>query len=403
MPGRQDTFDGVVAAVATDLAGNAVTEIDIVGGGAAGDALVRWGDLHWSRRRPGNAFHFSGLLRSALSSATDRAAIVLVKRGSDIATIWPLRFEHRYGMRIATDLAAPFAQYSDVIGEPLDRHTLQVLRTRLRDEFGVDALLCRGVRQDSGLAKALADTNAVEESAAPFIDIHGYGTFAAYCTRFSKQTARNRRQRRRRLEARHGPLRFAVLDGRRGRDALVQAMQWKRDWLEAHGLSSGVVSVRERQEALLAAIDDPAAHISVLSVRDTPVAVELGFSCAGHYTAFMGAFDPEFATYSPGQEQMLLTIEWCFAQGFSRYDLLPPRDPYKLHWTRPHDEEPVADHCIALSSAGALYALVRRHARAPLKRTILRLPAALRVAARRYGPAAAGIGAAAATIGILAE
>jgi CelD/BcsL family acetyltransferase involved in cellulose biosynthesis len=151
----------------------------------------------------------------------------------------------------------------------------------------------------------------------------------------------------------------------------------------------------------LQAIDDPAAHISVLSTQDRPIAVELGFSYADNYAAFMGAFDPDYASCSPGQEQMLLTIEWCFARGFSRYDLLPPRDAYKLHWAR--DEETVSDHCVPLSVAGWLYLLARRHARTPIKRTILGLPAELRVAARRYGPAAAGIGATAATIGILAD
>lgn len=403
MSARQSTFSDLLAAdTATDFARGSAT-IDILRGQAAAAELLSSTQFARLGRRPANAFHQQGLLRSTLRAAADRAAVVVVSRGETIATVWPLRFEHRCGLRIATDLAAPFAQYSDVIGEPLDAASFGALRTRLLDEFGVDAVLCRGVREDSGLAGALADSVVVDQAAAPFVDLRAFGTFDDYCSRFSKRTTRARRQRRRKLEALHGPLDFSVLDGGHGRDALARALQWKRQWLDANGFASRVFSADDQQAILLAAIDDAAAHVSVLSAQGKPIAVELGFSCAGNYAAFMGAFDPALAAFSPGQVQMLLTIEWCFARGLARYDLLPPRDAYKLHWTRPGDEVRVAEHCVGLSTAGRLYALARRHARTPLKRTVLGLPASVRVAARRYGPAAAGIGATAATIGMLAD
>lgn len=393
--------DLLAADTAPDRAAGALA-IDVVCGPAAAHVLQSLAEVGRLRR---NCFQQEGLLRSALLAATDRAAVVVARRDKEIVTVWPLRFEHRYGIKIATDLAAPFAQYSDVIGEAPDEAVFQALRARLRDGFGADAILCRGVRADSGLAGVLTASTIIDHTAAPFVDLQAFGTFENYCRRFSKQTARTRRQRRKKLESRHGPLAFSVLNGGRGRgrDALAQALTWKCQWLEANGLPSRVFGSGDQRAALLAATDDPFAHVSVLSVRDKPVAVELGFSSTGSYAAFMGAFDPDFAAYSPGQEQMLLTIEWCFAEGLVRYDLLPPRDAYKLHWTRPGDEVSVRDHCVPLSSAGWLYALGRRHARTPLKRTILGLPAAVRVAARRYGPAAAGIGATAATLGLLAD
>jgi CelD/BcsL family acetyltransferase involved in cellulose biosynthesis len=190
-------------------------------------------------QRPGNSFQHGGFLGSGLRTAADRLAVVVARRRyGRITTVWPLRFEHRYGLRIATDLTAPFAQYSDVIGEPIDAKVLRTAGARLRDEFGVDAILCRGVRRDSGLAKALATHGLVETSAAPFINLEAHGTFETYCSRFSKQTTRTRRQRRKKLEAKHGRLEFKVLNGRQGQDAVVQALRWKRDWLATNGLSS---------------------------------------------------------------------------------------------------------------------------------------------------------------------
>jgi CelD/BcsL family acetyltransferase involved in cellulose biosynthesis len=387
----------ITAVIPDDIA------IDVRAGASALATLLSYAGKSLPRRRAGNAFQHDSLLRAALRTAGEQAVAVVVTRNDAVVTIWPLRLEDRYGIRIATDLAAPFAQYSDVIGEPLDINSLELLQARLRDSFGVDVILCRGVRADSGLARALGDSSVVEQSAAPYIDLAAIETFERYCTRFSKQTARTRRQRRRKLETSHGPLDFTVLGGAQGRDAVALALQWKRDWLKASGLSSGIVNVRDRQETLLAAVDDAATHVSVLSARGKPIAVELGFACGGNYAAYLGAYDPDVAGFSPGQEQMLLTIAWCFEQGFARYDLLPPRDAYKLHWTREHDEEQVRDHCVPLSAAGALYALARRYARAPAKRTILSVPAHVRVAVRRYGPVTAGIGAMAATISLVTD
>lgn len=405
MPATQSLFDPAATETATvgmaDKRRDALA-VHVRTGRAVADLLSSAACRHLPRRA-GNVFQHHGLLLSMLDITAADAAIVVATRGDRITTMWPLRFEHRYGIRIATDLAAPVAQYSDVIGEPLDERAFQALRDRLNVDHGVDAILCRGVRRDSGLASVLAGCGPVEESAAPFVDLEASGTFETYCARFSKHKSRTRRQRRRKLEAQHGSLGFAVLDGRSGHDAVAKALQWKREWLAANGLSSRVISDTRLMATLFASLDDPATHVSVLSVQDRPIAVELGFSCAGNYAAFMGAFDPAFASYSPGQEQMLLTIEWCFAQGFVRYDLLPPNDAYKLHWTRPHDEEPVSEHCVPLSSPGRLYALARRYARAPVKRTVMNLPAGWRVAARRYGPVAAGLGATAATIGMLAD
>lgn len=404
MPLGQITSNSAAMAVAgaTAVVPDGVA-IDVRAGAPAVATLLSYTGKSLLLRRAGNAFQHDSLLRAALRMAGDQAMAVVVTRSDAVVTTWPLRLEDRYGIRIATDLAAPFAQYSDVIGDPLDTSSLELLRARLRDEFGVDVMLCRGVRADSGLARALGDGSVVEQSAAPYIDLAAFGSFERYCTRFSKQTARTRRQRRRKLEASQGPLDFSVLDGAQGRDAVALALQWKGEWLQASGLSSGIVNVRDRRETLLAAVDDPATHVSVLSARGKPIAVELGFACGGNYAAYLGAYDPDFASFSPGQEQMLLTIAWCFDQGFARYDLLPPRDAYKLHWTREHDEEQVRDHCVPLSAAGALYALARRYARAPVKRTLLSVPAHVRVAVRRYGPVAAGIGATAATISLVTD
>jgi CelD/BcsL family acetyltransferase involved in cellulose biosynthesis len=46
----------------------------------------------------------------------------------------------------------------------------------------------------------------------------------------------------------------------------------------------------------------------------------------------MPAFDPEWASYSPGKVLLAQLIEDAKAKGCARFDLLSGREPYKLLW-----------------------------------------------------------------------
>jgi CelD/BcsL family acetyltransferase involved in cellulose biosynthesis len=128
----------------------------------------------------------------------------------------------------------------------------------------------------------------------------------------------------------------------------------------------------------------------VLRAGERLAAVEIGFADKTSYVSYLGTFDPEFGSFSPGQLQMIGTIEWCFEQGFARYDLLAPSDDYKRMWTRVETGVAIDDYAIALTHVGRGVAEVRRHVR-PLARDLYRrLSPELRVAGGRYGvPAAA--------------
>ncbi|WP_229266662.1 GNAT family N-acetyltransferase [Leptospira sp. severe_002] len=383
---------------------HASTELSFAGGADAAALLRQAGEIGRHHPRPGTVFHQTDLLLEVLT-ATPQALVAAFTRDGTVRTLWPLRIERRYGALVATDLASPLAQYSDVIGEPLDDDSFEALCRQLQASHRVDAILCRAVRADSGLTSVLsAMPNAgIDCDGAPFVDLLAFDGFEAYCAQFSKHTARMRRQRRRKLEEACGPLSFTVLSGRAGQAALATALQWKQQWLREQALSSRVIGAEDHEATLIAAANGPGVHVSVLEAGAAPVAIELGFANRHHYAAFMGAFDPALAAFSPGQEQMMLTLAWCFEQGFLRYDLLPPCDAYKLQWTRGRGEEPVQDFCVGLTAMGTLYKIARQHARARLKHAVLALPKDIRAKALRYGPLVAGAGATAATIGVLTD
>lgn len=280
--------------------------------------------------RPANIFHSAELMRAAARKvmAADQPCIAacIVHNGS-VETIWPLRIMRDMGVSIATDLCDPISQYSDVIGAPVSATALVLLGQNLRTDFGVDTILARRVRSDSGLDAAFVEARAtaIDENEAPFADLASCENFENYLARFSKATLRKIRQRRQRLEQAHGALAFEVLQGDAARAAVTLAASWKRGWLHAQALSSRVFDDCANEEALIEASGATNAHVSVLSAGGHPVAIELGLSRGRHYAAYLGTFEPSFAPYSAGQDQMLRTIEWCFGQGFACYDLLPPR------------------------------------------------------------------------------
>lgn len=336
---------------------------------------------------------FDLVLRAAETAARAgmEPLVAVFRRKGRGAALLPLRCERLLGARVAVALVHPLAQYTDIIGEALHPHELALLCTRLSAR-GIDVLLLRKVRADSGLHEALARHGKSQRAGetALYIDLAAYGTFAAYEASFSGSTRRNRRQRRQKLEALAGPLSFEVLRGEKALPAFDAALTWKQAWLAERGMSSPVLDGGRWEQLLRSTVTSGAAIVSVLRAGGSPVAVEIGFAQGATYAAYLGAFAPDYSAASPGQEQMLRTIAWCFDAGFARYDLLAPADDYKRQWARRDTGVAIDDHAIALSPVGRGVAELRRHVRPLARDFYLRLSPEMRVAGGRYGvPAAA--------------
>jgi CelD/BcsL family acetyltransferase involved in cellulose biosynthesis len=340
------------------------------------------------------------LVRAAAELATRRGAeplVAVVRRATGAPSLLALRRERYLGVRAAVPLVHPLAQYTDVAGAPLAPADLAAICAALKRR-GTDVLLLRKVRQDSGLRAALCRHARSQraEATAHYIDLAAYKTFAAYDASFSSRTRRNRRQRLQRLEAQTGPLSFEVLRGADAVTAFDTAVLWKREWLARRGISSPVFDAGDWEHVLRRTVSSGGATVTALKADQAPVAIEVGFAGRADYVSYLGAFDDRYSAFSPGQEQMLRTIAWCFEQGFARYDLLAPADAYKQHWSRTGTGVMLDDYAIALTHVGRGVAELRRHVR-PLARDLYhRLPPEMRMAGERYGVPAAAVAAAAA-------
>lgn len=334
---------------------------------AAGLAGARWFD------RPEV---LAACARTALAEDGEPVLCVVSRDGRPVFQL-ALRIRRRLGVCEALPLAAPLAQDLDGVGGALPAPAVPALRAALAG-MGVDLLILRKLRADGALAHALAAAGIAPfaAAAAPYIDLAGFGDFAGYEAAFSTSTRRKSRQRRQAAEKALGPLAFRarrLADAPEDRAALVHAIAWKRTWLAEQGAVSAVIGT-PWEGALVEAALAGGAILSTLAAGERLVAVELGMASGDVYQAYLGAFDPDLARYSLGQEQMLRTIAWCFEAGFARYDLLAPPDPYKSHWTRGDTAAPIVDVVIPLSMPGRLAAFVETHGRAVSKQAIERLP-----------------------------
>ena len=182
------------------------------------DALLQ-GAFGVTGSRPGNVLRSQGIIAITDRSAQTRNSISVtacIHYPDGRRTVWPLRITRHLGRKIATDLTDPITPYSEIAGAPLSGAALALLCETLREDYGIDALVARRVRVDGGLHTAFLERHAgsrIETASAPYIDLSAHANFDAYCSRFGKQTRRNRRQRRRRMEEVCGPLTFEVACG----------------------------------------------------------------------------------------------------------------------------------------------------------------------------------------------
>ena len=70
-----------------------------------------------------------------------------------------------------------------------------------------------------------------------------------------------------------------------------------------------------------------------LSMDGTPIAIEIGAVEGHHYYSFLGAFDSDWSSYSPGKVQIECMIGWALEYGIRDFDFLCVTAQYKSDWT----------------------------------------------------------------------
>ncbi len=368
--------------------------------GAAAIAALEpaWREIAGSARGV-SAFQSFGFARAAAAyheARGEEVVVAVVERGGRAECILPVVIARRGGLRVASFLGDPLAQYGDALlssGAP--SRAARLALEGLVAQAGIDALQLRRVRADAALLPALSSLAKVvgRSLEAPYADLTAAASVDALLLEIGGAKQRRERARSRRRLAEKGPL---VFDARRGPEAIGMirdAFAAKGEWLARRGFVSAVIGDPNAADVfarLAADADDGRSVVALrLTVGGEPAAYEVGLVHGGAYHAYLGAVAEPLEAFSPGKTLMEETLAWCRANGIDRYDLLAPADAYKRQWS--NGTVPVHDFVAPVTLAGRLYVeawLTRL--RPTLREALEAMPAGLR---RRLGRAALRAGA----------
>jgi CelD/BcsL family acetyltransferase involved in cellulose biosynthesis len=211
----------------------------------------------------------------------------------------------------------------------------------------------------------------------------GFETYLGGVEAAHGHSMRHLRRKTRKLEREHGLLSFVHHDGDSA--ALEKLFEWKADQYT----KTGTVNILEQRwvrdvlrQVHATQSDDFRGLLSFLLAEGRPVAAHLGMRSAGALHYWFPAYDPEFASYSPGLILLLKLAEASRAAGVDTIDL--GTGDYEFKRMLMNRVVVVAEGAVETRSAIAKAIRVRRTAKALIRRAGV-APSLRRIARRVPG------------------
>lgn len=267
-----------------------------------------------ARRSPLTSYDFARLSDAAHGDVR----VILAGEGEQPELILPF---HARANRFARPLGAVFSDiHGPLVAEGFTASFAQVLA-----RAGVSAYRFAGLEETQLLAGAVAgyDTAfAIDLDAAP-------DAYIAARRSLHQKYIKNYQRLEAKLQREHGELAFIVADDS---DAHVDAlMRWKRDQL-ARTARFDILGVSENRLMLALArglTGDLAGLMLTLTLNGQPIAAHFGVRLGDHYHPWIAAYDPAWATFSPGMILIRRAIEAMPQLGLKRYELGVGHAQYK--------------------------------------------------------------------------
>lgn len=316
--------------------------------------------------------------------------VVAVETQRELVLVAPLALISRSGIRVLQWLGEPLSAYGDVVvHRTCDVAALMKEVVDCLQEQGdsIDIIHLPKTRADAAIMPFLKNFSRVPftNKRAPYLDLTSFRDFDAYVASRSRSAMKAYRRKRRRL-AEQGRLEFRVHPAGDQAEALGHyAIELKTKWMKTYGKVSRVFADPRHLASLMEFLrtKNSGARVSELSLDSTPIAIEIGFVTNRSYYSYLGAMDLDHSRYSPGQLQLLDTLEWCFREGIEVFDLLPSDSEYKRAWATHHADENEWTYFCTLK--GALYEKLVLKSLLPLSRKLYsRTPMAIRRPAQAW-------------------
>jgi len=323
-----------------------------------------------------------------------RPAIVIGRRGSEIAFLLPLAVE-----------PGGFARRLTFLGQELCDYNAPLLAPGFADALGADdfAALWRQVRDllqaDPRLRHDTIELTKMPDrvgaQANPFVGLdvmlNPSGAYQAglsadwetfYSAKRSSATRRRDRTKTKRLSE-MGEVRFVTPEAADTSQTLDTLIHQKSRAFARMGVpdlfarSGHVAFFRE-----IAAARD-FVHISRLDVGATQAAVNLGLTFRDCYYHILASYDDgEVSRFGPGAAHLRELLHYAIDRGFARFDFTIGDEPYKRDWC--DAEQKLYDHVSAATWRGrpsALLSIAKRRVKREIKHNASLWAAVVRVRA----------------------
>lgn len=313
--------------------------------------------------------------------------VYAVRRDGKLAAVLPFAIYRKWdAVDVARLLGAPFCEYGNVL---LDREAfrseeLPVLWRMITAQLDADVVAVDDFPEHSPLIDLIGKERVIPSAAeySSLIDLSQFADWEAYTASLSKSARRNRKKRYNKL-AKAGNLQLSVsAGGSESFKALFdRAQRLKVAWLRQAGLRDSTLSCPNFGKFISALPGDtlkPDGAIAAgLFLDNVPLAIEIGFCKGRHYFSYLGAFDPQYAEYSPGKVQIEEMLKWALENGITHYDLLGNPSQYKADWS--NRTVGLFSYRTGLRPLGALYCLgTNARSRKALKGLFETLPISVR-------------------------
>jgi CelD/BcsL family acetyltransferase involved in cellulose biosynthesis len=295
---------------------------------------------------PFQSFAVASAAAAAHARRGEIPRLVVARRDGQAVVIVPTVSTRWVGMCVLRFLGDPLIQYGDVLAAPDARaEDIAEAWAAAMCPRSASLALMRRVRDDAHIAQHLA-CGAIETSLqeSPLVELSAQSAL-------SPRNARELRRLRRRLED-AGAVKMELVCGPAAEPMLLQALDYKRDWLKEQALASAVIGDAIWEDALRAICRAGGLTVAALHVAERAAAFEVALRDSKCWYGFLGVFVKDFARMGPGQVLTAACIEHTRAAGLTCYDQLPPADPYKRQQaTR---MLAVRDYALPLTGAGRL-------------------------------------------------
>lgn len=289
--------------------------------------------------------------------------IVTVWLKDQLVSVWPLQQDIVAGVKTLSWLSSPALQYGDVLidADCNANEVCMLAWEHIIKASKADLLQFDNVAATSPIYDFFSHYCATSgRSKSSILDIASFADWTAYQASVKKTTRRARRKRYNKF-ARMGDLKFEVHQSPERFKKLVEiAIEWKCQWLEKQHWPSALIGdplfktfLQNMGTQTLQDCCNVQWVAAELSLDGVPVALEIGAVYANRYFSFLGAYEDEFAKFSPGKIEMEAMIDWAMDRGISDFDFLCVPSQYKSDWT--DTSIPVRSFSYACSVRGKAY------------------------------------------------